>query len=69
MSALYRFEPEFTALNRFLPFCSVAIRLYMRYNIISEDIQRGKLALVSFLFFERGPRHEKHDKLPIPDGL
>lgn len=56
MSALYRFEPEFTASNRFLPFCSVAIRLYMRYNIIREDIRRGKLALVSFLFREEADK-------------
>lgn len=68
VSAFYRFEPEFTASIRFLPFCFVAIRFYMAYNIISE-IYREASGCLSLFFFERRPLHEKHDRMSIPDRV
>lgn len=38
----------------------------MRYNIISEDIQRGKLALVSFLFSKGGRAMKSTISCPYP---
>lgn len=56
MSALYRFEPEFTASIRFLPFCFVAIRFYMAYNIISEIYREASRRLSLFFFLKEADK-------------